>query len=72
MVVFAKSGSGKSYAIKLEILRYLMQGVDCIVIDPENEYQFEGNMVYEIPMKNWVDRFDDGGPIDPRRVTTNA
>lgn len=39
MVVFAKSGSGKSYAIKLEILRYLMQGVDCIVIDPENEYQ---------------------------------
>ncbi len=39
MVVFAKSGSGKSYAIKLEILRYLMQGVDCIIIDPENEYQ---------------------------------
>ncbi len=39
MVVFAKSGSGKSYAIKLEILRYLMQGVDCIVIDPENEYE---------------------------------
>jgi type IV secretory pathway VirB4 component len=39
MVVFAKSGSGKSYAIKLEILRYLMQGVDCLVIDPENEYE---------------------------------
>jgi len=39
MVVFAKSGSGKSYAIKLEILRYLMQGVDCIIIDPENEYE---------------------------------
>jgi len=39
MVVFAKSGSGKSYAIKLEILRYLMQGVECIVIDPENEYE---------------------------------
>jgi len=38
-VVFAKSGSGKSYAIKLEILRYLMQGVDIIVIDPENEYE---------------------------------
>lgn len=38
-VVFAKSGSGKSYAIKLEILRYLMQGVDVIVIDPENEYE---------------------------------
>jgi type IV secretory pathway VirB4 component len=38
-VVFGKSGSGKSYAVKLEILRYLMLGVDIIVIDPENEYQ---------------------------------
>ena len=39
MVVFAKAGSGKSYAVKLEILRYLMQGVDFIIIDPENEYE---------------------------------
>ena len=38
-VVFAKSGAGKSYAIKLEILRYLMLGTDVIVIDPENEYE---------------------------------
>lgn len=38
MVVFATSGSGKSYAVKLEILRSLMMGVDVIVIDPENEY----------------------------------
>lgn len=38
-VVFAKSGSGKSYAVKLEILRYLMLGTDVIVIDPENEYE---------------------------------
>ena len=38
-VIFAKSGSGKSYAVKLEILRYLMVGVDVIVLDPENEYQ---------------------------------
>lgn len=38
-VVFGVSGSGKSYAVKLEILRYLMQGVDVIVIDPENEYK---------------------------------
>ena len=45
MVVFAKSGSGKSYAIKLEILRYLMQGVDCIVIDPENEYEYLADAV---------------------------
>jgi type IV secretory pathway VirB4 component len=38
-VVFAKSGGGKSYATKLEIIRQLMMGVDIIVIDPENEYQ---------------------------------
>ncbi|MFH1854789.1 MAG: DUF87 domain-containing protein, partial [bacterium] len=38
-VVFAKSGSGKSYAVKLEALRSLMFGTDVIVIDPENEYQ---------------------------------
>ncbi|MDD5146205.1 MAG: ATP-binding protein [Candidatus Pacebacteria bacterium] len=40
LVVFAKSGSGKSYFCKLEILRYLMQGIDVIIIDPENEYEF--------------------------------
>ncbi len=38
-VVFAKSGAGKSFMIKLEILRYLMMGVDVIVVDPENEYR---------------------------------
>jgi len=38
-VVFATSGAGKSYAIKLEILRSLMMGVDVIVIDPEMEYK---------------------------------
>lgn len=37
-VVFAKSGSGKSYSTKLEILRSLMFGTDVIVIDPEREY----------------------------------
>lgn len=39
MVIFAKSGSGKSYASKLEILRSLMIGTNVIVIDPENEYK---------------------------------
>jgi len=38
-VVFAKSGAGKSYAVKLEILRSLMLGTDVIVVDPENEYK---------------------------------
>ena len=38
-VVFAKSGAGKSYAVKLEILRSMMVGVDVLIIDPENEYK---------------------------------
>jgi len=37
--VFGKSGSGKSYLIKLEVLRSLMFGTDVIVIDPEAEYK---------------------------------
>ncbi|TRZ77915.1 DUF87 domain-containing protein [bacterium] len=39
MVIFAKSGAGKSYMVKLEILRSLMMGTDVLVIDPENEYK---------------------------------
>lgn len=39
MVVFAKSGAGKSFAVKLEALRSMMMGSDVIIIDPENEYQ---------------------------------
>ena len=38
-VVFAKSGGGKSYASKLEILRSMMVGTNIIIIDPENEYK---------------------------------
>ena len=38
-VVFAKSGAGKSFAVKLEILRSLMMGTEVFVLDPENEYQ---------------------------------
>ncbi len=39
-VTFATSGSGKSYAAKLEILRSLMFGTEVIVIDPEREYEY--------------------------------
>lgn len=39
-VTFASSGSGKSYATKLEILRSLMFDVEVIVIDPEREYEY--------------------------------
>ena len=38
-LVFAKSGAGKSYAVKLEVLRSMMMGTDVIIIDPENEYK---------------------------------
>ena len=39
MVVFAKSGSGKSFTVKLEAVRSMMMGTDVLIIDPENEYQ---------------------------------
>jgi len=39
MVIFAKSGAGKSYTVKLEIIRSLMVETDVIVIDPEDEYK---------------------------------
>lgn len=38
-VVFAKSGAGKSFTVKLEALRSMMLGTEVIIIDPENEYQ---------------------------------
>ena len=39
MTVFAASGSGKSFTVKLESLRSMMMGADILIIDPENEYQ---------------------------------
>ncbi|MDD5715466.1 MAG: ATP-binding protein [Patescibacteria group bacterium] len=44
-VVFATSGAGKSYAVKLEILRSMMLGTDVIVIDPEMEYKYLSDAV---------------------------
>ncbi len=44
-ILFAKSGSGKSYAVKLEVLRSLMIGIDVIILDPENEYEFLSDAV---------------------------
>jgi type IV secretory pathway VirB4 component len=38
-VVFAKSGAGKSFTVKLEALRSMMFGTEIFIIDPENEYQ---------------------------------
>ena len=39
-VVFGKSGGGKSYTVKLEILRSLIFGTQVLIIDPENEYKY--------------------------------
>ena len=39
LVVFAKSGAGKSFTVKLEALRSMMTGSEILIIDPENEYQ---------------------------------
>jgi len=54
--IFATSGSGKSYACKLEALRYLMLGTDIIVVDPENEYRVlcetVGGSVIDVSLKS--------------------
>ena len=44
-ITFAKSGSGKSFMIKLEILRTLMFDTDVLVIDPEKEYEYLADAV---------------------------
>jgi len=44
-VVFGVSGGGKSYTVKLELLRNLMMGTEVFIIDPENEYQYLANTV---------------------------
>ena len=44
-VVFGVSGGGKSYTVKLELLRNLMMGTEVFIIAPENEYQYLANTV---------------------------
>jgi type IV secretory pathway VirB4 component len=39
LLILARSGSGKSYTAKLEIMRSLMMNMEVIVLDPENEYK---------------------------------
>ncbi|PKL37152.1 conjugal transfer protein TraC [Candidatus Peregrinibacteria bacterium HGW-Peregrinibacteria-1] len=69
-VVFAKSGAGKSYAVKLELLRLMMLGTDVIVIDPENEYEAIANTVGGTYLKlslnsdRRINPFDLPRPVD--------
>lgn len=44
-VVLAGSGAGKSYMVKLEVLRSLMLGTDVLIVDPESEYKYLSNAV---------------------------
>ncbi len=67
-VMFAKAGSGKSYATKLEILRSLMFDTDVIVIDPEREYEYLAEAVdgryfnISLASKNHINPFDLPAP----------
>jgi type IV secretory pathway VirB4 component len=83
-VVFAKSGAGKSYAIKLEALRSLMFGTDIIVIDPENEYEALSNAVggsyfdFSLNSEKRINPFDlpkatesESGDVTLRTATTD-
>jgi len=69
-VMFATSGSGKSYTTKLEILRTLMFDADVIVIDPEREYQFlaeaTGGRYFNISLssEHHINPFDIPAPRD--------
>ena len=71
--IFATSGSGKSYAVKLEILRYLMWGIDVIVLDPENEYktlaEAAGGSFFDISLgsRNHINPFDLPQPREDER-----
>lgn len=69
-IMFAKSGSGKSYTMKLEILRSLMFDVDVIVIDPEREYEYLAESIggryfnVSLTSKHHINPFDVPVPRD--------
>jgi type IV secretory pathway VirB4 component len=78
-IIFAKSGAGKSFATKLEIIRTLMFDTDVIVIDPEREYEYlaesVGGRYFNISLSsdNHINPFDlpvpreDEAPADVLR-----
>ncbi|MFA5154898.1 MAG: ATP-binding protein [Patescibacteria group bacterium] len=81
-VVFATSGAGKSYAVKLEVLRSLMLGSDVIVIDPEYEYKHLAEAVggtyinISLASENKINPFDlprsIGGEAKPKDIIRSA
>lgn len=81
-VVFATSGAGKSYAIKLEVLRSLMLGTEIIIIDPEYEYKHLSDAVggtyvnVSLSSENKINPFDlprsIGGESKPGDIIRSA
>jgi len=64
MVIFGKSGGGKSYFCKLEILRNMMFGSQVFVIDPENEYKYLADTVGGTNVKISISSGDHINPFD--------
>ena len=72
-VVFATSGAGKSYAVKLEVLRSMMMGTDVIIIDPEREYGHLSEAVGGTYVNISLNSESKINPFDlPRAVTSGA
>src|SRR3989338_6190989 len=74
-VVFGKSGGGKSYTIKLEILRSLIFGTQILVIDPEDEYKYLAETVGGVNVKISVNSPHHLNPLDlpiPKQDETPA
>jgi len=81
-VVFATTGAGKSYSVKLEILRSLMIGTEVIVIDPEYEYKHLADAVggtyisVSLSSENKINPFDlprsIGGDSRPGDIIRSA
>jgi len=73
-VVFATSGAGKSYAIKLEVLRTMMFGTDILVIDPEREYKHLSDAVggtyinISLSSESKINPFDLPRPVGEQRT----
>ena len=77
MVVFATSGAGKSYAVKLEVLRSLMMGINIIIIDPEMEYKHLCDAVggtyinVSLSSENKINPFDLPRPLSKETAVTD-
>lgn len=63
-VLFGKSGGGKSYLTKVEILRSLIFGTQVMIIDPEDEYKYLAETVGGTPVKISITSDQHINPLD--------